>query len=200
MFDPLTRRQKEILDYLKEYIHENGYSPSLQEIKTRFKLSAISTVHEHLQNLRKKGYITKEINQARGINLRAKSSRKSKYLKIPKIGVISGSNLILSDKPDWLIIDHSIYSGDNDIYAVTFDEATSKKLGTGKKTLILEKTTTLNNSDQILIRFSEGNRIELGKLSIKNDKYYISLENKGRTIPIKSSSVIEKVICSILVN
>ena len=52
---PLTKRQREILDYLNEFITQHGYAPSLEEIGRRFGLSSLATVHKHLTNLQEKG-------------------------------------------------------------------------------------------------------------------------------------------------
>src|SRR5688500_20372083 len=54
---PLTKRQREILDYLNEFIQQHGYAPSLEEIGRRFNLSSLATVHKHLTNLQEKGFI-----------------------------------------------------------------------------------------------------------------------------------------------
>jgi repressor LexA len=51
---PLTKRQREILDYLNEFIEQHGYAPSLEEIGRRFSLSSLATVHKHLTNLQEK--------------------------------------------------------------------------------------------------------------------------------------------------
>jgi len=51
---PLTKRQREILDYLQDFIQQHGYAPSLEEIGRRFGLSSLATVHKHLTNLRKR--------------------------------------------------------------------------------------------------------------------------------------------------
>ncbi|PIR71435.1 MAG: hypothetical protein COX89_02200 [Candidatus Nealsonbacteria bacterium CG_4_10_14_0_2_um_filter_37_10] len=55
----LTKRQKQILDYIKKYIKENGYAPSLEEIRRHFRLSSISTIHQHIETLKEKGYLKK---------------------------------------------------------------------------------------------------------------------------------------------
>ena len=52
---PLTKRQREILDYLNEFIQQHGYAPSLEEIGKKFGLSSLATVHKHLTNLQDKG-------------------------------------------------------------------------------------------------------------------------------------------------
>lgn len=66
---PLTKRQKEILDFLEEFQGENGYSPSFEEIAQHFGYTSLATVHEHLENLRQKGYIRKSYNASRSIEL-----------------------------------------------------------------------------------------------------------------------------------
>ena len=66
---PLTRRQKQILDYLESYIRTNGYAPSFEEIAEQFTFSSLATVHEHLTNLERKGYIRRTHNESRAIEL-----------------------------------------------------------------------------------------------------------------------------------
>ena len=66
---PLTKRQREILDHVKNFIDENGYAPSFEEIADAFGYSSLATVHEHLSNLERKGYIRKAYNESRSIEL-----------------------------------------------------------------------------------------------------------------------------------
>lgn len=66
---PLTKRQKEILDHIEEFIDEHGYAPSFEEIAEAFGYSSLATVHEHLSNLERKGYIRKAYNESRSIEL-----------------------------------------------------------------------------------------------------------------------------------
>ena len=66
---PLTRRQKHILDYLETYIRTNGYAPSFEEIAKHFSFHSLATVHEHLTNLERKGYITRAHNESRSIEI-----------------------------------------------------------------------------------------------------------------------------------
>ena len=66
---PLTKRQKEILDYIDGFIAEQGYAPSFEEIAESFGYSSLATVHEHLSNLERKGYIRKSYNESRSIEM-----------------------------------------------------------------------------------------------------------------------------------
>src|ERR687894_95168 len=66
---PLTKRQREILDYLNDFIQQHGYAPSLEEIGRRFSLSSLATVHKHLTNLQEKGFIKCAWNRSRSVEL-----------------------------------------------------------------------------------------------------------------------------------
>lgn len=63
----LTKKQKEVYDFVSSYLLENGISPTIEEIRKELGLKAVSTVHEHISSLKEKGYLSKEDNLARGI-------------------------------------------------------------------------------------------------------------------------------------
>ena len=66
---PLTKRQREILNYLADFIQQQGYAPSLEEIGQRFGLSSLATVHKHLTNLEGKGFIRRSWNKSRSVEI-----------------------------------------------------------------------------------------------------------------------------------
>ena len=66
----LTKRQKEVLDYLENFINKRGYSPSFEEIGRSLKLTSLATVHKHLSTLEKKGFVRRGYNQSRSIEIR----------------------------------------------------------------------------------------------------------------------------------
>ena len=63
----LTKRQKEILDYIRSYRTSNGISPTQREIRESFQLSSFGTVQKHLKRLEEKGALAREWNRSRGI-------------------------------------------------------------------------------------------------------------------------------------
>ena len=65
----LTRRQKEVLDFLIHFINRNGYSPSFEEMAKGLRLSSLATVHKHLQVLERKGFIQRRYNQSRSVEV-----------------------------------------------------------------------------------------------------------------------------------
>jgi repressor LexA len=65
----ITKKQKEVLDFLNSYAKDKGYAPSLDEIRQHFKLVSVSTAHYYVNRLQKEGYLEKISNQPRSINL-----------------------------------------------------------------------------------------------------------------------------------
>jgi repressor LexA len=65
----LTKRQKQLVDYLENYINEHGYAPTLSEIGQYFGLSSLATVHKHLHNLEQKGFIKRLHNHSRALEI-----------------------------------------------------------------------------------------------------------------------------------
>src|SRR5208283_3484885 len=65
----LTRRQKQVLDFLVGFINRQGYSPSFEEIGAGLELSSLATVHKHMQTLEKKGFIRRGYNQSRSVEV-----------------------------------------------------------------------------------------------------------------------------------
>jgi repressor LexA len=65
----LTRRQRQMLDCIEQFIQRNGYSPTLDEIGAEMGLSSLATVHKHLQNLEAKGLIRRNWNHSRAIEV-----------------------------------------------------------------------------------------------------------------------------------
>ena len=85
---PLTKRQKEILDHIDGFIAERGYAPSFEEIAHHFGYSSLATVHEHLSNLERKGYIRKSYNESRSIEL-VKPEEGPQAVELPLLGAIA---------------------------------------------------------------------------------------------------------------
>jgi repressor LexA len=65
----LTRRQKQVLDFLIHFINRHGYSPSFEEMAGGLHLSSLATVHKHLQVLERKGFIRRRYNQSRSVEV-----------------------------------------------------------------------------------------------------------------------------------
>ena len=85
---PLTRRQREVLDFLAEFIEQRGYAPSLEEIGRRFGLSSLATVHKHVTNLVEKGFIRRARNRSRSVELVSTRVRR-RAIELPLLGTVA---------------------------------------------------------------------------------------------------------------
>lgn len=91
----LYKRQKDILNFVREYIDKYGYSPTLGEIAEAMGLSSLATVHEHLMALVKKGAIRKFEGTVRGIELLDEFNVKPRTIEIPLLGYIAAGQPIM---------------------------------------------------------------------------------------------------------
>jgi repressor LexA len=91
----ITRRQREVYDFLQNFIEEHGYSPSFEEIGAGLGLSSLATVHKHISNLQEKGLLKRDYNRSRSIDVVKIRSRVKQpaapppELTLPLVGVIA---------------------------------------------------------------------------------------------------------------
>lgn len=89
----LTRRQKEILDFISDFVNANGYSPSYEEIATGMKLASLATVHKHIAALETKHYLKRSYNQSRSLEVSPKYLQEQERFhispEIPLLGRIA---------------------------------------------------------------------------------------------------------------
>ena len=79
----ITRRQREVYDFLQHFIEEHGYSPSFEEIGTGLGLSSLATVHKHISNLQEKGLLKRDYNRSRSIDVVKIRSRAKQAVAAP---------------------------------------------------------------------------------------------------------------------
>jgi len=85
---PLTKRQREILNYLTTYAEQNGFAPSFEEIAENFAYNSLATVHEHLTNLERKGYIKRNYNESRAIEI-LPTEASPRAIELPLLGSVA---------------------------------------------------------------------------------------------------------------
>ena len=90
----LTKRQKQVLDFIAGFVDDNGYCPSYEEIAHGLELASLATVHKHISVLESKGYLKRGFNQSRSLELAPKylqEQRRTKpaSLEVPLVGRIA---------------------------------------------------------------------------------------------------------------
>lgn len=84
----LTRRQREIYDFICGFVEEKGYSPSLEEIGAHFGLSSVATVHKHVQHLVEKGLLRKSWNRSRSVEP-VETAQAATVVPLPLLGTVA---------------------------------------------------------------------------------------------------------------
>ena len=161
----LTKRQKEIFDYITKCIKENDYAPSLEEIKRYFKLSSVSTIHQHIEAIREKGYLKKIENQPRSIELNPQKN-KTNLTEISLLGIISAGGPIEAIKnPEPIDVPQNMLSKNANHYAL-------KVLGTSMieegisdgDIIIVREQSTINDGEKAVAYLPDKNTITLKKI------------------------------------
>ncbi len=94
MGNNLTKRQRQILDFITEFTGDNGYAPSLREIGEHFNLSSPATIHAHVQSLKQKGLLKTSFNEARSIEIIPANVNWVASLELPLVGLITAGEPI----------------------------------------------------------------------------------------------------------
>jgi repressor LexA len=121
----LTRRQKEVLDFIAGYQVEHGFSPSYEEIARGLKLASIATVHKHISALHTKNYLQRGHNQSRSVEVSPRflqEQRRNKFegmLEVPVLGTIAaGQPVETYGSADSATVSFSDFVGHKDTYAL----------------------------------------------------------------------------------
>ncbi len=159
---PLTKRQREILDYLEDFIREHGYAPSLEEIGHRFGLSSLATVHKHLTNLEEKGCIRRSWNRSRSVEMVATKSA-SRAIDLPMLGyVAAGTPIEAVPGTDTIAVPESL-AGKRDSYVlrVKGDSMIDEQIRDGDYVVVEDRRTADNG--EMVIALVEGMDVTLKK-------------------------------------
>src|SRR5499426_8695 len=160
---PLTKRQREILDYLNEFISQHGYAPSLEEIGRRFGLSSLATVHKHLTNLQEKGFIKRAWNRSRSVEL-VSSRLGGRAVELPLLGYVAAGRPIeaVLDSNETIAVPEDLV-GKRDTYVlrVRGDSMIDEQIRDGDYVIIEDRKTA--NNGEVVIALLNGSDATLKK-------------------------------------
>src|SRR5437762_1562715 len=95
----ITRRQRQVYDYISEFVQRNGYSPSFEEIGRGLGLNSLATVHKHVSNLEKKDLLTRDYNRSRSIDLLPPKGRLKQAMSVNTAMVLPIMGRIAAGQP-----------------------------------------------------------------------------------------------------
>jgi repressor LexA len=159
----LTRRQKEILDYLNDFIDRQGYAPTIEEIAEHFSLRSLATVHKHLTNLQQKGLIRRAWNRSRALEL-LPTEVTVKAVELPLLGrVAAGSPIEAIDASETVFVPENML-GRKETYVlqVKGDSMIEEQIRDGDY-VIVENRQTADNGEMV-IALLDGQNVTLKKL------------------------------------
>jgi repressor LexA len=115
----LTRRQREIYDFIRGFVAEKGYSPSLEEIGEHFDLSSVATVHKHVQHLVEKGMLKKAWNRSRSVEPVEPQPVGAGLISLPLLGsVAAGQPIEAIEVSESIDVPSELLSGRGSHYAL----------------------------------------------------------------------------------
>jgi len=183
----LTKRQKQILDFVGEYIKKNSISPTYEEIKRRFKLSALSTVHQHVEALINKDYLIKNENSSRGIEVK---KTVDDFIQIPLKGTIAaGQPIEAIEERETIAVPKINLPETSDIFAlrVSGDSMIKENINDGDIVIIKSQPTADNGQKVVALIdncevtlkkiYKERNRIRLQPANLRMSPIYVKPEN-----------------------
>ncbi len=95
----ITRRQREVYDFLQNFIEEHGYSPSFEEIGAGLGLSSLATVHKHISNLQEKGLLKRDYNRSRSIDVVKMRGRSRPPSAVPLETTLPLMGVVVAGRP-----------------------------------------------------------------------------------------------------
>lgn len=173
----LTLRQKEVLDLVQNSINKKGVAPTHLEIAKYLKVSSVATVHEHLQALENKGYLTRRHGQARGMS---PSRMQSGLIGIPLLGMIAAGGPIEAIRnPESVEVPRNMLGSGARYYAlkVTGTSMIEEGISDGDIVVIREQST-IGDGEKAVAYLPDKNAVTLKKIYREGHRIKLVPANK----------------------
>ncbi len=169
----ITKKQKQVLDYIREYVRDNdGVAPTYEEIAEHFGYRSKGTVHKHITNLEEKGYIKKDWNRTRGLEI-VKQENGNGISELPLLGLVAAGEPIeaIENAETIVVPDDMIGKGDNYVLQVRGNSMIDENIQNNDYVIVQPRKTAENGEtvialiggqDATLKKFyQEGDRVRL---------------------------------------
>src|SRR3974390_2214795 len=161
----LTRRQKQVYDFLASFVEKHGYSPSFEEIGEGLGLSSLATVHKHISNLEEKGLLKRDYNRSRSIDLLKPRGRMRQVLgggpaanaglTLPLMGrIAAGRPLEAMENPESISLADFTRSKDVFVLQVTGESMQDEHIVNGDYVLV--EKTNIARAGEIVVALVSG--------------------------------------------
>ncbi len=158
----LTKKQREVLDFIGGFIKSKGYSPSLEEIGKHMGLSSVATVHKHVSQLMKKGLVRRGWNQNRSIEL-VPEKKERKRVEVPLFGAVAAGKPIeaVSEEEFIEIPSSMVKPGKTYVLKVKGDSMIEEQIRDGDYVIVEDRKVAENG--ETVVALLEGEEVTLKK-------------------------------------
>lgn len=169
----ITKRQKEVLDFIENYKQQKEYAPSLEEIKTKLQISSVSTAHYHIKNLENLGLLRKNENQPRSIT----TLKEETMMSVSIIGTITAGQPIEALETDEgsVLVSNKNSNPNNTLYALRVQGDSMIDEGIFDKDIVIIKKQASAENGQTVVAIIDDNKTTLKKI--------YRLENRFKLVP-----------------
>ena len=191
----ITRRQRQLYDFISEFVQKNGYSPSFEEIRLALKLNSLATVHKHVSNLEKKGLLTRDYNRSRSIDLLPPKGRLKQAMSVntamvlPIMGrIAAGQPIEAVQNPETISLADFVRSKEVFVLEVSGQSMQDEAILDGDYVLV-EKAKTAHNGD-IVVALVDGADATLKRFYREGDNIRLQPSNAAmKPIIVPAASV-----------
>ena len=180
--EQLTKRQEEIVEFIKKFIVSNGYPPTVREIGKELGISSPATIHAHLGNLESKGIIRKNASKNRAIELLAKNEfepQNELIIDVPLLGKITaGSPIEAIEKPDeYFSLPSYLVPNNKEVFTLLVSGTSMINAGIlDGDIVIVERRNTARNGE-IVVAMTDENEVTLKTFYKETDHIRLQPEN-----------------------
>jgi repressor LexA len=180
----ITKRQREIYDFIARFVAERGYSPSFEEIGEGTNLSSLATVHKHITNLEKKGLLKRDYNRSRSIDVlpprgalkKSMAMGASASAELPLMGrIVAGRPVEALQNPETISLADFTRSKEVFVLQVRGDSMQDEAILDGDYILV-EKTGAVRNGE-IVVALVDGMETTLKRIYKEGDKVLLQPSN-----------------------
>lgn len=195
MYEDLTYRQRQILDYIHDYFRIKGYPPSVREICAATNLKSTATVHGYLVQLEKKGYLRRDPQKPRAIEIMNIGVLNRNLVEVPLVGKVTAGQPILAQEnienifpmPKELLPDANIF-----MLSVKGDSMINAGIFSGDYVLV-QSTNTAENGDIVVALIEDEATIK--RFYKESGRYRLQSENPFmEPITVKDLIILGKVV------
>jgi len=184
----ITKRQRQVYDFIAEFVQRNQFTPSYQEIGDGLGMSSLATVHKHITNLEKKGLLNRDYNRSRSIDLLPPKGRMKQAMAVntgmvlPLMGrIAAGQPIEAIERPETISLADFVRSKEVFVLEVRGDSMQDEAILSGDYVLV-EKTKIAHNGD-IVVALVEGSDATLKRFYREGNKIRLQPSN-ARMKPI----------------